>query len=207
MFVRATTIDAQPALIDDGIAYVKEAVVPALADLSGSLGLSMFVDRRTGMTTVTTAWETEQDRDASDAALAPLRQGGVRALGADTAVVELLELAVLDRRRPAEVGFWSRLTRVSVDPSYVENAVDAYTASTMHDLQLLDGYCSAVLLVDRKNGMGAVSVVFDSLAALEASRGPAEALRTSGLAKAGAEMIDVRESQIAIAGIRMPQSG
>ena len=128
-------------------------------------------------------------------------------MGATTAAVELLELAVLDRRRPAEVGFWSRLTRVSVDPSYVENAVDAYSASTMHDLQLLDGYCSAVLLVDRVNGMGAVSVVFDSLAALEASRGRAQSLRTSGLAKAGAEMIDVRESQIAIAGIRMPQSG
>jgi methylmalonyl-CoA mutase N-terminal domain/subunit len=85
--------------------------------------------------------------------------------------------------------------------------LDAYTSSTLHDLQLLDGYCSAALLVDRARGLGAVSVTFDSRTHLEDSRPRAEEIRRTGLAKAGAEVSEVREAEIVIAGLRLPQTG
>jgi hypothetical protein len=207
MFVRATTINADPARLDAGIAFVKDHVVPAVSTLPGTLGLSMFADRETGTTTVTTAWETEKDRAESDALLTTLRAKGSRILGGGTPVTELFELAVIDRLRPAESGFCSRFTRVTIDPVNVEEAIDAYTSSTLHDLQLLDGYCGAVLLVDRIRGLGVVSVTFDNRAHLEASRPKAEEIRRTGLAKAGAEVDEVREAEIVIAGIRLPQTG
>jgi hypothetical protein len=207
MFVRATTINADPARLDEGIAFVKENVVPAVATLPGNLGLSMFVDRESGTSTVSTAWETEQARADADAVLTPLRAKGTRIIGGGTPVTELFELAVIDRLRPAEPGFCSRITRVTIDPGNIEEAIDAYTSSTLHDLQLLDGYCSAVLLVDRVRGLGVVSVTFDSRAHLEASRSAAEDIRRTGLAKAGAEVAEVREAEIVIAGIRLPQTG
>lgn len=206
MFVRATTIHADLTRLDEGIAFVRNHVVPAVDTLPGNLGLSMFVTRDPAIVTVTTAWATEQDRSESDSLLTPLRAQASRLL-AGTAVSELLELAVLDRRRPAEIGFWTRLTRVQIDPIHVEAAIDAYTASTLHDMQLLDGYCSAVLLVDRLTGAGAVSVTFDSRRTLESSREHGATLRAAGLAKAGAEVVEVREAEIVVAGIRMPQSG
>ncbi|MDP9181346.1 MAG: hypothetical protein M3P04_01050 [Actinomycetota bacterium] len=207
MFVRATTIDADPARLDEGIAFVKDNVVPAVDTLPGSLGLSMFVDRDSGATTVTTAWETEGARAEADAVLTPLRAKGARILGGGTPVTELFELAVIDRLRPAQPGFCSRITRVSIDPGNVDEAIDAYTSSTLHDLQLLDGYCSAVLLVDRARGLGVVSVTFDTQAHLDASRSRAEDIRRTGLAKAGAEVDEVREAEIVVAGIRLPQTG
>lgn len=207
MFVRATTINGDPARLDEGIAFVKANVVPAVTSLPGSLGLSMFVDRDTGTTTVSTAWETEKARADADAVLTPLRGKGTRILGGGTPVTELFELAVIDRLRPAEPGFCSRITRVTIDPSNIEEAIDAYTSSTLHDLQLLDGYCSAVLLVDRTRGLGVVSVTFDSRAHLEASRARAEDIRRTGLEKAGAEVAEVREAEIVIAGLRLPQTG
>lgn len=207
MFVRATTIHADATRIDEGVAFVRDNVVTAVDALPGSLGLSMFVDRDTGVVTITSAWESVQARTASDVTLAPLRAGASQALGGGMPATELLELAVLDRRRPAEAGFRSRMTRVTIDPHRIDSAIDAYSASTMHDVQLLDGYCSAVLLVDRGSGHGAVSVIFDSLRALEASRPHAQALRDAGSAKAGAQVTEVRESEIVLAGIRLPQSG
>jgi hypothetical protein len=207
LFVRATTINADPARLEEGIAFVRDSVVPAVATLPGSLGLSMFVDRDTGTTTVSTAWETEAARADADAVLTPLRAKGTRILGGGTPVTELFELAVIDRLRPAEVGFCSRLTRVTIDPARAEEAIDAYTSSTLHDLQLMDGYCSAVLLVDKNRGLGVVSVTFDNRAHLEASRERAEDIRRTGLAKAGAEVSEVREAEIVIAGIRLPQAG
>jgi len=207
MFVRATTINADPARLEEGIAFVRDNVVPAVATLPGSLGLSLFVDRESGTTTVSTAWETEAARADADAVLTPLRAKGTRILGAGTPVTELFELAVIDRLRPAEPGFCARFTRVTIDPAHVEDAIDAYTSSTMHDLQLVDGYCGAVLLVDRARGLGVVSVTFDSRAHLEASRERAEQIRRTGLAKPGAEVSEVREAEIVIAGIRLPQTG
>ena len=207
MFVRATTINADPARLDEGIAFVRDSVVPAVNALDGNLGLSMFVDRSTGTTTVSTAWQTEKARADADVVLTPLRAKGTRILGGGTPVTELFELAVIDRLRPAEPGFCSRITRVTIDPANVEDAIDAYTSSTLHDLQLLEGYCSAVLLVDRARGLGIVSVTFDNRAHLEASRSQAEDIRRTGLAKAGAEVAEVRESEIVLAGIRLPQTG
>lgn len=207
MFVRATTINADPARLEEGIAFVRDSVVPAVNSLPGSLGLSMFADRISGTTTVSTAWGTEQARADADEVLTSLRAKAARMLGAGTPVTELFELAVIDRLRPAEAGFCSRLTRVTIDPARVEEAIDAYTSSTMHDLRLLDGYCSAALLVDRARGFGAVSVTFDSPAHLEASRPKAEEIRRTGLAKAGAEISEVRETEIVIAGLRLPQTG
>jgi len=208
MFVRATTLQADPARLDEGIAFVRESVVPAAAELPGSRGMSMFVDRQCNLVTVTSAWDTEQARVAADRVLTPLRARGARILGStQRPATEWFELAVLDRRRPAEQGFWARMTRVTIDPPKVDVSIDAYSASTVHDLQLLEGYCSAVLLVDRVNGMGAVSVTFESRRALEASRAQAQSIRTVGLDKTGARATEVRESEIVIAGIRMPQSG
>jgi hypothetical protein len=207
MFVRATTINADPARLEEGIAFVRDNVVPAVATLPGSLGLSMFVDRESGTTTVSSAWETEAVRADADAVLTPLRAKGTRILGGGTPVTELFELAVIDRLRPAEAGFCSRITRVTIDPAHAEEAIDAYTSSTLHDLQLMDGYCSAVLLVDKSRGLGVVSVTFDNRAHLEASRERAEQIRRTGLAKAGAEVSEVREAEIVIAGIKLPQTG
>lgn len=207
MFVRATTIGADPARIAEGIDFVRNSVLPAVNTLPGCLGLSMFVDRDNDLVSVSTAFESEQVRAEADALLTPLRAKATRILGGGTPVTELFELAVIDRLRPAEPGFWSRLTRVTIDPAQADEAVDAYTSSTLHDVQLLPGYCSAVLLTDRARGMGVVSVTFDSRDHLVASRPQAEQIRESGLAKAGAQVVEVRESEIVIAGLRLPQSG
>lgn len=206
MFIRATTITADPSRVDELISFATDEVAPVCDRLRGSLGLSMFVDRKTGTCTISTAWQTEEDRDASDEALRPLRARAAELMGA-TPAVELLEMVVLDRRRPARPGFWSRMTRVSIDPGHLDDAIDAYGATTLPALELLDGFCSAALLVDRTKGSGVSTVVFDSKAALEASRLAADEIRRTSAAKAGAQIVDVRESEIVLAGIRAPETG
>ncbi len=202
MHVRATTIHADLSRLEDGIAYVRVRIVPVVESLPGSLGLSMIVDHDSGLVTITTAWTSAQARSASDDELVVQRTEVAELLGGGPAASELLELAVLDRVRPAPAGAWSRTTRIRVDPHRVDSAVDSYSASTRHALRQLDGYCSAVLLVDRASGHGAVSVTFDSWDSLVASREPAEAIRAAGTAEIGAEVTDVRESEIVITGIR-----
>mgnify|MGYP006138478839 CR=1 FL=1 len=46
-------------LVDEGIAMVRDEVMPAVREMDGCIGLSLLVDRSTGMAIVTSAWETE----------------------------------------------------------------------------------------------------------------------------------------------------
>ena len=73
MFVRATTIHADLSRLDEGVAFVRDRVVPAVDTLPGNLGLSMFVTRDPAIVPVATAWRTEQARRESDHLLTPLQ--------------------------------------------------------------------------------------------------------------------------------------
>ena len=45
MYARSTTIHGNPMMIDDGINYVRDTVMPAIKQMAGSVGLSMLCDR------------------------------------------------------------------------------------------------------------------------------------------------------------------
>ena len=48
MYARSTTIQAQSSSIDDGIAFVRDTVMPALEGMDGFVGVSLLVDRQSG---------------------------------------------------------------------------------------------------------------------------------------------------------------
>lgn len=203
VYVRTTTIEGVPDRIDAIIAFAREKVQPLLDTLDGSLGLAMFVDRQRGRAKVTTAWQSQQARAASDAALAPLRaEAGELFGGAPT--VEELDVALVDRQRPAQPGYWVRMTRVQGSPEQIDAAVAAYRTHAAPVLKTVPGFCATVLLVDRTTGAALASTTWDSAAALTASRAQGEQVRAATAAAMGAQVLAVEEYEIAIADIRPP---
>jgi hypothetical protein len=55
MRARTTTFAAQPSNIDAGISHIRDVVMPRLADMGGFVGLSLLVDRQSGLSITTTA--------------------------------------------------------------------------------------------------------------------------------------------------------
>lgn len=204
MFARITSMKGSPQRVDDAIAFVRSEVVPALSGLEGSRGLGMFVNRGSGDVVVTSAWTTASARASSAPRIANLRTQALEILAAEQATIEDFELAVIDRPRQAEPGFWQRTTRFSCSPADIDLAIDAFRSSALPSLELLDGFCSGVLLVDPTRGIGLASVVFDSADALAASRVASQSVRTTTLAKAHGVAEDVTELEIAIAGLQPP---
>jgi heme-degrading monooxygenase HmoA len=103
-FVRVNDIQGLPAKIDDGIRFVREQVVPAVAKLKGYRAAIMGVNRASGRVFMTSVWETAADREGSDAGLAELRRQGAQALGAEQVKVEQLETLFVEINVPAAVG-------------------------------------------------------------------------------------------------------
>lgn len=204
VYARSTTIQAQSSSIDAGIAHVRDEVMPALQSMPGCIGISLLVDRRSGRCIATSAWESDESMRASGESVTGIRERAAEMFGG-TANVEQWEIAVLHRDHRAPDGAGVRATWVNVPPETMDQGVEYYKSSVLPQLESLDGFCSASLLIDRASGRGVSSATFDSIDAMERNREQATALKNSSMQEARADELDECEFELAVAHLRVPE--
>ena len=198
MYARSTTFRGRPSNIDAGIAFVKNEVQPTLADIEGCLGLSMLVDRETGHCIVTSSWESEATMSASDAQLRPIRERGRDILGGDMEMDEW-EVVVMHRASHGEC------CRVSWLQGDLDALTESFRLGILPDLEQTAGFCSASLLANRATGLGCATTVWESRAAMEASRTSADEMRKRAASDSGGNIVDVHEFELAYAHLHIPE--
>ena len=205
MYARSTTIQAQPLSVDIGIAHVRDVVMPALTEIDGCVGLSLMVDRQSGTCIATSAWDSIDAMRASAERVAPIRDQAALMFDG-SARVEEWDIALLHRDHPSRPGACVRATWLKVVPDQVNRSLDFYRMSVLPEMEDLDGFCSASLLVDHPACRRAVSCsTFDSMDAMARNRDRATELRSRRVRELGAEVIDVAEFELAIAHLRVPE--
>ncbi len=205
MYVRTTTIQADPAKIEDGIAHVRDQVIPMVTAMDGCVGMSMLVDRESGRCIATTAWESEAALRDSAEKVRPLRDGAEQALGTSTSSVDIWEVAVVHRDHVTPDGACARVTWLSGDPNTAERAVDVFRMAVLPKVQELDGFCSASLLISRESGRAVGTVTFSSREHLEGSREAAAHIREAASREIGATVDEVAEMEVALAHLHVPE--
>lgn len=202
MFVRSSTIMAEPAQIDDGIIYVREEVRPQVAELPGNLGLSMWVDRPSGRAVVTTFWTDRKSLEASSAVAASLRQESAKRLAGES-TVEVTELVHVHRVKPSQPGYWSRFVELDVAADDIDRLVRHFESSSLPSLQQHDGLVVAIMGVNRDDGKALVATTFETRQALDASRSGSEERRDKSTSEVpSASVTSVLELELVIAGWR-----
>lgn len=205
MYARSTTIQAQPLSIDIGIAHVRDVVMPALTEIDGCVGLSLLVDRQSGTCIATSSWESIDAMRGSAARVAPIRDRAALMFDG-SARVEEWDIALLHRDHPSRDGACVRATWLKVVPDQLSRSLEFYRSSVLPELEQLDGFCSASLMVDHPACRRAVACsTFDSMDAMARNRDRATELRSRRMRELGAEVIDVAEFELAIAHLRVPE--
>jgi heme-degrading monooxygenase HmoA len=204
VYARSTTIEAQPSLIDAGIAHIRDEVMPALEQVDGCVGMSLLVDRETGRCIATSAWETQEAMHASAEGVRPVRDAAARAFGGSPNVDEW-EIAVLHRDHRSGSGACVRATWLKVRADQFDRAIEFYRESVLPDIEKLEGFCSASLMIDRNSWRAVSSSTFDSMEAMQRSGDKARSLRTALLRDLGTDQYDVGEFELAIAHLRVPE--
>jgi heme-degrading monooxygenase HmoA len=205
VYARSTNIQAQPTLIDAGIAYVRDEVMPALQAMEGYIGLSMLVDRESGRCIATSAWETEDALRTSTEQAAPLRERAAEMFGGGPATVDQWEIGVLHRDHHSNDGACVRATWIKVPRDQADRAIEFYKSDVLPALEALEGFCSASLLINRSTGRAVSSSTFDSGGAMDRNREHARELRNDRTRELGADILDVGEFELAIAHLRVPE--
>ena len=205
MYARSTTIQAQPLSVDIGIAHVRDAVMPALQELDGFVGLSLLVERQSGTCIATSAWDGLEPMRASAERVAPVRDRAAMMFDG-SARVEEWDIALLHRDHRSHEGACVRATWLKVVPDQLNRSLDFYRTAVLPELENLDGFCSASLMVDHPACRRAVSCsTFDSMDAMARNRDRATELRSRRVRDLGAEVVDVVEFELAIARLRVPE--
>ncbi len=204
MYARSTTIQAQPSSIDAGIAHVRDEVMPALQGMAGCIGVSLLVDRESGRCIATSAWETEEAMRDSMEQVTPIRDRAAEMLGG-TPNVEQWEIAALHRDHRSPGGACVLATWVRVPPDLADQGIEYYKSSVLPQVENLEGFCSASLLVDRASGRAVSSTTFDSLDAMERAREQINAIKETSMPEARAEEVDEGAFELALAHLRVPE--
>ncbi len=189
VYARSTTIQAQPSYIDDGIAYVRDEVMPALAG-HGRLRRPIAVGGP-GVRPLHRhqRWETEDAIAHEHGAGSAASRTEPRRSSAATSTVDQWEIGVLhrdhrSRRRCLCAGDVDQDRRTIRS----DRAIEFYKTSVLPSLEDLEGFCSASLLIDRSSGRGVSSATFDSRDAMERNREQAKELRNTRTRELGADV-------------------
>lgn len=198
MYARSSTFHGKPANIDAGIRFVEEEAAPLLDSTEGCVGLSLLVDRETGYCIATSAWESEEAMVASDLMLRPIRDRGRDVLGA-TMQVDTWEIVAMHRNQHGAC------CRVSWLEGDLDTMSETFRVALLPQLDEMDGFCSASLLLDRSTGLGCATTTWESREAMLASRAAAEQMRDRTAQEASGEVVEVHEFDLAYAHLHVPE--
>jgi hypothetical protein len=114
-------------------------------------------------------------------------------------------IAVLHRDHRTLDGACVRATATQAEPAQLDRAIDVFKLASLPDIEKLQGFCSASLMVNRASGRAVVSVTYDSLDAMRRNRVEATTVRAAATREAGLEVLDVGEFELAVAHLRVPE--
>jgi len=205
MHARTTTFRGRPDAVEAGVAHVEDEVLPALEAMPGCVGMSLLVERETGVLVATTAWETQEHMIRTGPVVAPMRDRAEQLIGSRPEVREW-EIAVLHRVRELGSGACARVIWMDVDARRVDEHLGNVREIVLPRLETFDGFCSMSLLLDRDRGAAAAAATYESRATLEASREPARRLREEMERRGIAQMREAAEFEVALAHLRVPET-
>jgi len=95
-FIRFNSLQAAPDKLEAGIRFAREQIVPLLKQQAGFLAAMMGVNRENGRAYMTSAWESADARQASDAAVRDQRRQAGELMGSTQVSVDEYEVVFIE---------------------------------------------------------------------------------------------------------------
>lgn len=199
MFVRVNNVTGAKD-VDAGVALVREKVVPALRDQKGYRGVTVSGNADTGEVGVLTMWDSMADLEASESAVAHLREETVEAIGGSVTVSKMEQVIVEVGSQPPAEGCSLRIIEVTMDPSKVDEQIAWFRENVLPQLKTSAGFRLVRLMADRQAGRFLVGSVWSDDASMHAGDAAAEE-RRRGAKDRGVEVSEPRYRKLLLTDI------
>ena len=141
--------------IEDGLRFLTDKVAPVERTQPGYRGLTASVERSTGLLSCLSLWATEADRDASEVALAPIREEA-RHLITPQQTLENFEVTTVEMITPPQVGLALLVAPITMDPAAVDANTAFFETHVVPQTRTEEGFCGLRQYVNRRTGQGVV---------------------------------------------------
>lgn len=169
--------------IDAGVTFARETVLPVLSEQKGYRGLTASADRDGGVFAALTLWDTAEDRDAADGALAPVRQEAAGVIGGDLQVETFEQLVSEVGETPPGPGSALMVTRVSMDPAAIDDNTAFFTSEIVPRIKASPGFQGLRNMMNRGTGEGVVGTAWSDEASRKQAADEAIARREEAVAR------------------------
>jgi heme-degrading monooxygenase HmoA len=186
--------------IDAGVDFLRQQVVPLLNNQNGYRGVTASADRSGRVLGVLSLWETRSDREASDSALAKVRQESVDIVGGELSV-ETFEQLLAEVNDPPGPRSALMITRISMDPAKIDENLAFFKSDVLPRIKASAGFQSVRNMFNRETGHGLVGTVWTNQEAMKAAAAEAESRRQEGIAR-GVSFGDVSYREILFSDLK-----
>ena len=154
LHIRLSRIAADPAALDDCVAYIKSVARTVIEFRPGSLGISVLADRTEGAALFGSVWVSWEAMSASEETEAPLRAELAKRAGTPVTVQDYqIPISVIFDPAILLLGGQAvRLTRIQVKPSQVDDVIEVVGDEAVPSLSEAPGFRAALLFADPASG-------------------------------------------------------
>jgi heme-degrading monooxygenase HmoA len=169
--------------IDAGITFLRDKVIPMLAQQKGYRGVTASADREGGLFAVLSMWDTAADRDATDASMAQNRQEAQKLIGGEMKAESFESLVEEMGQTPPAPGARLIVTRVSMDPDKIDENISYFKSEVVPQIKSSEGFLGLRNMINRSTGDGIVGTAWSDQAALEKAAQAAQARRDEAMTR------------------------
>jgi hypothetical protein len=171
-------ITADPLRLADVLKFIEAEVRPDTENRQGSLGMSLYANPEAGVAVLESFWATREMLLLNEKRGLPDFGDALRHAGG-TASVERYRVPVFewDWEGPLEPRAGLRLTRIEIEPSKADDAVEAYGDTVVPALSETEGLVGSLLLAGQGTGRLIGEDIWRNPQALAGSRSAAAAVR------------------------------
>jgi heme-degrading monooxygenase HmoA len=167
--------------VDAAVAFLQDSLSTVGAQ-RGYQGMTAGIDRSSGVMGILSLWESEADREASNSALAKIREDAGSRI-ASSLNVETFEERVVDMSRPPQLGARLMVTRISMDPAKVDETLGHFQREILPQIKAAPGYLALRSMINPDTGEGIVGSVWSDDQSLEAAADAAMSRRPDATAR------------------------
>ena len=190
-----------PSRLGESVSYIETRLRPVVESQPGNLGLSLHKNPQLGVAVLEAFWVSADAMRAGEQTVAPSRDEAVRRADG-TLTVERYAVPVFEREGPVRADAGVRLTRMDVEPTAVDDAVEVFGDTAVPWLAESEGCRCLLYLVDPQSGHTISETIWKDTEAMAGSRSAAAAARAEAVASAGCVVRGVEEYTVAFSSAR-----
>jgi heme-degrading monooxygenase HmoA len=204
MYLRVTAFKSEPGTLEEGIAFLKDKIIPSISKAPGYLGTTCIVDREKSEGAASTLWESLEAMNNAEQLGQQARTQSSEATGMEVVDIDRFEITVLEMASPTpQVPSYTRLITAYSDPKKADKVTEM-VRQVVPKIKEQPGFRAYSAGINRATGRGFTVSSWATAEQREASNTATASLRQPVVDAGAMYGLQIQNFETVVAEIKAP---